>query len=176
MKGKRPGILLLDEVDAHLHPLWQRRLLPAMREALPDVQIIVTSHSPFVISSCPEARVHVFETDDHGHAHARPPQNSPFGESVTATLKDIFDVHSRFDIKTEADLDEWDKLRRDEASGSLTGEKKERLVKLTKTLSERSEELKSIVASPTIPADVVAALLGTRSKNGRSKREKTVRR
>jgi len=32
LEGKRPGLLMLDEVDAHLHPLWQRRLLPAMRE------------------------------------------------------------------------------------------------------------------------------------------------
>ena len=106
LKGKHPGVLLLDEVDAHLHPLWQRHFLPAMREALPDVQIIVTSHSPFVISSCQGARVHVLETDDRGHAHAHPPIDSPFGESVTATLKDIFGVDSRFDITTEAELND----------------------------------------------------------------------
>jgi len=105
-KGKRPGVLLLDEVDAHLHPLWQRKLLPAMREALPDVQILVTSHSPFVISSCPGSRVHVLELDKDGRAHARPPVDAPIGESVTTTLKDIFGVDSRFDVLTERQLDE----------------------------------------------------------------------
>ena len=68
--GKKPGILLIDEIDAHLHPRWQRQILPALREALPDVQIIVASHSPFVISSCAGARVHVLEVDGRGRAHA----------------------------------------------------------------------------------------------------------
>jgi hypothetical protein len=158
--GKRPGILLLDEVDAHLHPLWQRRLLPAMREALPDVQIIVTSHSPFVISSCPGSRVHVFEVDEQGTAHSRPPVDSPVGESVLTTLKDIFGVDSRFDIQTERELDEWNGLKRDEVAGKITNRQRERLIELTRVLSERSEELRSIVGGPTtIPESVLEALV-----------------
>jgi len=146
LKGKRPGILLLDEVDAHLHPRWQRTLLPAMRAALPDVQIIVTSHSPFVISSCAGARVHVLELDERtGRAHALPPVDAPFGESVTATLKDIFGVSSRFDIRTERDLEEWDELLRKEAVGTLPPRARKRLDELTAQLSLRSEELRSIV-------------------------------
>lgn len=61
--GLRKSILLIDEVAAHLHPKWQRHILPAMREAFPEVQIIVTTHSPFVIASSREARVHVLEVD-----------------------------------------------------------------------------------------------------------------
>jgi predicted ATP-binding protein involved in virulence len=171
----QPGILLLDEIDAHLHPRWQRELLPAMREALPDVQMIVTSHSPFVISSCPGARVHVLETDELGRAHCRPPMDSPIGESVTTTLKEIFGVDSRFDVLTERQLNEWNELRRREVTGKMSAEETARLVRLTQTLSERSEELKSIVASPrTIPASAAAALLGAKPKNGRGKREKAV--
>jgi AAA domain, putative AbiEii toxin, Type IV TA system len=159
--GKRPGIILLDEIDAHLHPLWQRRLLPAMREALPDVQILVTSHSPFVISSCPGSRVHVLEMDKHGHAHARPPVDSPIGESVTTTLKEIFGVDSRFDVLTERQLEEWNELKRREASGSLSTSDSDRIRDLTITLSERSEELRSIVAAPlTIPQSVLRSLQG----------------
>jgi len=40
LSGKRPGVILLDEVDASLRPLWQRRLLPAMREALPKCRFL----------------------------------------------------------------------------------------------------------------------------------------
>jgi hypothetical protein len=163
--GKRPGILLLDEVDAHLHPLWQRKLLPAMREALPDVQILVTSHSPFVISSCPSARVHVLELDDAGRATARPPVDSPIGESVTTTLKEIFGVESRFDILTERDLDEWNALKKRQAGGMLAAANRARLQELTEVLAARSEELRSIVAAPvTIPDNVLHALTNPKRK------------
>jgi hypothetical protein len=173
LKGKRPGVLLLDEVDAHLHPLWQRKLLPAMREALPDVQILVTSHSPFVISSCPGSRVHVLELDDNGRARARPPVDSPIGESITTTLKEIFGVDSRFDVLTERELDEWNTLKRGEVTGSLSAAEKLRLEKLTTTLAERSEELKSIVASPLkIPGSVLRSLSANDAKPHPVKRRK----
>ncbi|HXB71443.1 MAG TPA: AAA family ATPase [Candidatus Acidoferrales bacterium] len=160
LEGLRPGILLLDEVDAHLHPLWQRRLLPAMRQALPDVQIIVTSHSPFVISSCPGSRVHVFEVDENGRAHNRPPVDSPIGESVLTTLKEIFGVNSRFDIQTEAELDEWNRLKRQDVAHQLSLDEERRLLELTEILSQRSEELRSLVASPReIPPAVLESLL-----------------
>jgi hypothetical protein len=168
---KRPGVLLLDEVDAHLHPLWQRKLLPAMREALPDVQILVTSHSPFVISSCPGSRVHVLELDKNGRAHARPPVDSPIGESVTTTLAEIFGVESRFDVLTEHELDEWNRLKRSEVARSLSAKDRSRLKELTITLANRSEELKSIVASPlTIPESVLRSL--TAEKPQQVKRKK----
>ncbi len=142
--GKRPGILLLDEVDAHLHPRWQRTLLPAMRQALPDVQIIVTSHSPFVISSCRGARVHVLDLKD-GRASLVRSEDVPFGESVTATLREIFGISSRFDVDTEKKLEEWNELSRQAAAGRLSRGDKQRLEKLTTKLAARSEELRSIV-------------------------------
>lgn len=165
LKNKRPGLLLLDEIDAHLHPKWQRRLLPAIRAALPDVQIIVTSHSPFVISSCPNSRVHVLKLDQQARAYAEPPVDSPVGESVTTTLKEIFGVDSRFDVKTEGELNEWNRLKKQEINGSLSKTEKQRIEDLTNILSERSEELRSIVASPlTLPKTVLESLLDS---NGR---------
>ena len=173
LEGSRLGVLLLDEVDAHLHPLWQRKLLPAMREALPDVQILVTSHSPFVISSCPGSRVHVLELDKNGRAHARPPVDSPIGESVTTTLKEIFGVDSRFDVLTERELDEWNTLKKREAGGSLSAADTSRLEELTITLANRSDELRSIVASPlTIPESVLRSLTSDDTKPHSIKRRK----
>jgi hypothetical protein len=159
-KSRREGLLLLDEIDIYLHPKWQRTLLPAMRKALPEVQIIASSHSPFVISSCPDARIHVLELDADGIAHACPPQPAPFGKSVTATLQGIFDVESRFDVQTEADLKEWDNLKRDEAVGKMTPAKRTRLETLSDDLSERSEELRLIVRSPgALQASILNTLL-----------------
>ena len=96
-----------------------------------------------------------------GSHGARPPVDSPIGESVTTTLKEIFGVDSRFDILTERQLNEWNELKRDEARGALPAADRRKLEELTVTLSERSEELRSIVASPrSIPKTVVESLLG----------------
>jgi predicted ATPase len=43
-----PGVVLIDEVDVHLHPSWQRRIGPWFRDHFPNVQFIVTTHSPFI--------------------------------------------------------------------------------------------------------------------------------
>lgn len=46
-----PGIVLIDEIDLHLHPTWQRRVVADLKRAFPNVQFIVTTHSPFVVQS-----------------------------------------------------------------------------------------------------------------------------
>ena len=149
-ENERSSVLFLDEVDAHLHPKWQRSILPSIKEVLPDVQVFATSHSPFVIASCPGARIHVLELDADGQAYNRPPEDAPVGESILATMKDIFGVSSRFDIETEKLLDEWNRLKRSQATGKLSREEIAKLAELTQELSGRSEELRQTVA-PVIP-------------------------
>lgn len=45
------GLVLLDEIDLHLHPEWQRVVLPTLSRALPNMQFVVTTHSPLVVGS-----------------------------------------------------------------------------------------------------------------------------
>jgi predicted ATP-binding protein involved in virulence len=46
-----PGVILIDELDLHLHPKWQRSIVQDLKEAFPNVQFIVTTHSPFIVQS-----------------------------------------------------------------------------------------------------------------------------
>ena len=46
-----PGVVLIDEVDLHLHPKWQQRILGDLTEIFPNVQFIVSTHAPMVINS-----------------------------------------------------------------------------------------------------------------------------
>lgn len=46
-----PGMVLIDEIDVHLHPKWQRRVVRDLKETFPKIQFVCTSHSPFVIQS-----------------------------------------------------------------------------------------------------------------------------
>lgn len=56
-----PGIVLIDEVDLHLHPTWQQTVLGSLRSAFPNIQWIVTTHSPQVLSTVPKHQIRVLE-------------------------------------------------------------------------------------------------------------------
>lgn len=51
------GIIMIDELDLHLHPKWQRRVIPDLRTAFPEIQFITTTHSPFIIQSAYEGEI-----------------------------------------------------------------------------------------------------------------------
>lgn len=56
-----PGIVLIDEVDMHLHPAWQQRVLELLVTAFPKVQFVVTTHSPQVLSTVNADRIRVIK-------------------------------------------------------------------------------------------------------------------
>jgi predicted ATP-binding protein involved in virulence len=49
--GETPGVVLIDELDLHLHPKWQRRVIEDLRSTFPSLQFFATTHSPFLIQS-----------------------------------------------------------------------------------------------------------------------------
>ena len=51
------GIVLIDEVDMHLHPKWQWNIIKALNASFPNVQFIIATHSPIVISSAKNANL-----------------------------------------------------------------------------------------------------------------------
>jgi predicted ATP-binding protein involved in virulence len=55
------GIVLIDEVDQHLHPGWQQRILQAIRRAFPKIQFIVTTHSPEVLTTVESRQIRILQ-------------------------------------------------------------------------------------------------------------------
>lgn len=58
---KTPGIVLIDEIDMHLHPAWQRRILGDLCRLFPQVQFIVTTHAPSVLVNVPNEQIRVID-------------------------------------------------------------------------------------------------------------------
>ncbi len=56
-----PGLLLIDEAENHLHPKWQKTFISSITSIFPNLQIILTTHSPFIVASVPNAKVYVCE-------------------------------------------------------------------------------------------------------------------
>lgn len=87
---KTPGIVLVDEVDMHLHPSWQQTVLPSLRKAFPLVQFIVTTHSPQVLTTVPRECVRVLEAGGLDGLVAKEPEFSPLGRPANDALAGIF--------------------------------------------------------------------------------------
>ena len=62
---KTPGVVLIDEIDMHLHPIWQQTIMGDLRSAFPKVQFIITTHSPQVLSSVRSETVRVLRWGKH---------------------------------------------------------------------------------------------------------------
>jgi predicted ATPase len=64
--AKMSGVVLVDEIDLHLHPALQRSLVPKLRRILPNVQFVVTTHSPMVLASFDRNELILLEQDKGG--------------------------------------------------------------------------------------------------------------
>ena len=60
-----PAVCLIDEIDTYLHPEWQYRILSVLSEKFINVQFIITSHSPFVLSSVPPDKIALYELKEN---------------------------------------------------------------------------------------------------------------
>jgi Predicted ATP-binding protein involved in virulence len=60
---EEPAIVIIDEIDLHLHPLWQRDIMDQLGEIFPRTQFIATAHSPLMVQSAPNANFAVLKRD-----------------------------------------------------------------------------------------------------------------
>ena len=80
------GIVLIDEIDLHLHPEWQRTVIPTMSTTLPNLQFILTSHSPIVVGTLHRENVIVFNQDSEGASIAEPVEIEVHGLNADQVL------------------------------------------------------------------------------------------
>ncbi len=62
----KDGIFIIDEIDAHLHPSWQRRIIPTLQRHFPNVQIFASTHSPMMVAGLKSGQVHLLKRDEVG--------------------------------------------------------------------------------------------------------------
>jgi predicted ATP-binding protein involved in virulence len=61
-----PAVCLIDEIDTYLHPDWQYSILKGLVDSFPNVQFIITSHSPFVLTSVPSHKITIYDLHTEG--------------------------------------------------------------------------------------------------------------
>ena len=100
-----PGVVLIDEVDAHLHVSWQKRIGHWMKQHFPEIQFIVTTHSPYICQAAdPGGLIRLA-----GPTEERPPevvdeelyQRVVYGSGDDAILSDLFGVDSPYSARAD---------------------------------------------------------------------------
>lgn len=98
------GIVLIDEIDLHLHPQWQSEIAGALTRTFPNIQFIITTHSPHVINSLPTQSLRLItddgkvETPDYG-----------YGMPSEVVLGDLMSLSSDVPEEINALLSEFNK-------------------------------------------------------------------
>jgi predicted ATP-binding protein involved in virulence len=88
-----PGVIAIDEVDMHLHPEWQQRVLGALTDAFPNIQFIVTTHSPQVLTTVERASIRVLAQDADGNWSASMPDEETKGVESSTAMNDVMGVN-----------------------------------------------------------------------------------
>ena len=139
------GIVLIDEVDLHLHPSWQQRILPDLLRTFPGIQFIVTTHSPQVLSTVRRENIRVIGPDTTGRLIAEPPLAITYGQPSGDVLYSVMLVDEQPPVAEKADLQrltEWvDQGRYD------TNEAEQLRQKLITTLGDQHPQLQRLQRS-----------------------------
>lgn len=122
-----PGIVLIDELDLHLHPNWQRTIVQKLKETFPQIQFITTSHSPFIVQSLKKEEL--IPLDDLVNV-----DTDPFRKSIEEGAERYMQVHdverSELFLQMEETAAEYFDLIEQEGDQGKIAELEEKLTEL----------------------------------------------
>ena len=88
-----PGVIMIDEVDMHLHPEWQQLILGALTDAFPLIQFIITTHSPQVLTTVKRESIRILAQDEDGIWSAAMPDEETKGVESSSAMNDVMGVN-----------------------------------------------------------------------------------
>jgi energy-coupling factor transporter ATP-binding protein EcfA2 len=110
--AEQPGVVLIDEIDAHLHPASQRRILPALQRHFPRLQLLCSTHSPLMLAGLQTSQVQLFTRDSHGKVQVSRNETDIVGWSADEILRGFLGVAHPTDLETARRLARLQELRR----------------------------------------------------------------
>lgn len=85
-----PGVIMIDEIDLHLHPQWQQTIINDLNTIFPKIQFVVSSHAPAVINSVSKEQIRIL---DHGEIYM--PAAQTYGRDANSILREVMKVSER---------------------------------------------------------------------------------
>ena len=148
---ERSGVLIIDEIDAHLHPSWQRRIIPALTGHFPNLQIFCSTHSPLMLAGLKAGQVQLLDRDEDGKVTVSRNEQDIVAWSADEILRGFLDVPSPTDLETVRNIEQLQEL---EQINRPTDEQARELERLRETvrsdmlagpLSVQLEELRAVL-------------------------------
>lgn len=103
------GIVIIDEIDLHLHPAWQQKVVIQLNDTFPNIQFILTTHSPQVLSTVAPESIRIIQDIDNS-IEIKTPEFS-LGSESKFILEELLGVSSRAEnIEIVKELNEYEKL------------------------------------------------------------------
>jgi energy-coupling factor transporter ATP-binding protein EcfA2 len=129
----KPGVVLIDEVEAHLHPKWQKTLSEWLMTRFPGVQFIVTTHSPLIVQAATPGGVYVLPLQDEGDRKPRrltdvEADKIRFGKAEKILLGEAFGLQNTRSKWANEQIKHYQRLAAKQKQGvELSEEEKEKL-------------------------------------------------
>ena len=142
------GIILIDEIDLHLHPTWQAQLVQVLKTIFPKVQFIVTTHSPSVLQSLEKDEIIALGLDENDNTVVKELNLGEYGLqgwTLEEILQDVMGMPSTTSELYQSTIEEFDKAM-DEENGSKIMEQYEILKKMLHPKNPLQKLLKLQVA------------------------------
>jgi predicted ATP-binding protein involved in virulence len=98
------GTILIDEVDLHLHPKWQRILIRGLMTTFPNCQFILTTHSPHILTHVKPENLFLLQPSEEGVIFEKPGES--YGKTVERILEDLMGLETTRPVEVEKDLKE----------------------------------------------------------------------
>lgn len=99
------GIILIDEIDLHLHPEWQQTVVPRLRKTFPNIQFIISTHSPQVLSTIPDDSIRAIGFFESTEFSVRYPPARSYGMPSGEVLESVMQVDPQPPVDEKQDLD-----------------------------------------------------------------------
>ncbi|WP_295704135.1 AAA family ATPase [uncultured Haemophilus sp.] len=102
------GIIVIDELELHLHPEWQTKIYFALQEIFPNVQFIITTHSPHIVQSAKGNQIIALAADNEGITYVRELPNIQYGYqgwTLDEVLQDVMGMRSTYSDYLDERLD-----------------------------------------------------------------------
>ena len=131
--AEKPGILIVDEIDAHLHPSWQRRIIPTLTQHFPNLQIFCSTHSPLMLAGLKEGQVQLLRRDEKGKVTVSRNERDIIGWSADEIMRFLLEVRTPTDLETARHAERLQELR---MKAELSVEEAEELEELRETVRQ----------------------------------------
>jgi len=138
------GIVLIDEIDTHLHIKWQRTILHALHEVFKKIQFIVTTHSPFVVQSLEDDKIIGLQLNEKTNDVSLIKIENITGNSYESIINELFDEKSIFSVNIERLFNAFYKKREQILKKEIDINDAE-FKTITKVLIDKGEEVANIV-------------------------------